>query len=209
MDSLLKRKGMVSDEYGQPLIVEVFSAKEMYELIKGDKEYSVDLQTPSYFDVDVLLSEGVQDCFFFIDPSEEKVITSFMDWEDDYYTKALKGITLATNLLVESCMEFLKNSGVCRDSFIVFIKSDDKYYLEIDNKPCGFLDDTDSDKVFKQMLSAISEDVDIEPEVVVLPSIGEGFFFDNTVAVYKTIEDFKDSYLSRNGLEYKTIVSFI
>ncbi|MGV3076362.1 hypothetical protein ACEE21_14860, partial [Clostridium baratii] len=98
MSNFLKRKGMISNEEGYPLIVEVFTAKEMYEMIKGDKEYSVDLQTPSYFDVDVLLSEGVQDCFFFINPSEEKVVTSFMDWEDDYYQKNKKGVTLATNL---------------------------------------------------------------------------------------------------------------
>ncbi|MGV3076477.1 hypothetical protein ACEE21_15490, partial [Clostridium baratii] len=110
---------------------------------------------------------------------------------------------------VESCMDCLRNSGIPRDSFVVFRELKGKYYLEIDNKLCGYLDDGDSDKVFKQMLSSVIEDVGVRPEVVVLPSIGEDFFFDNTVAVYKDHKDFLDSYLSRTGSEYKIIIDFI
>lgn len=81
-------------------------------------------------------------------------------------------------------------------------KKDGLYHLEVDGKNHGYLDGNEEDSEFKIMLSKIFEDVGCQADVVVLPSKGESFFFDDTVAVYQTYDEFMEACKSRGAIEY-------
>lgn len=173
-------------------IVEVFKGKDILSKLKENKkEYLVDCQESCLFSVDILKSSSCKEDFFIIDPMKNKIITRLEGYNDLWFNLNAGYVRKKTLGLVNTCFSILRDGGFSEDNLICFIKeSDGFYYLVIDGERYGYLDKSNEDPEFKNMLTCVFKDVKSSVDVVVLPSKGKNFIFSSTFGVYKRKKDF-------------------
>lgn len=202
-----KREVFFRGTNGEKYILNLLKGKDMYSFIKRKaKDYRVDCQAPIMFSSDVLLSDSCKEEFFFIHPEKSKVIERCKGYDDTWYLLNVSRIKKRTMPYVDDCLKILYKNGFNEDSLVSFIKLDDGYYhLVADGEEFGYLDDSNSDAEFKNMLAYVFKDVGHTVDVVVLPSKGESLLFASTLGVYNKKEDF-DKALKSKGLSNKSFV---
>lgn len=201
MESKCIRKGFVYSEDSIPVMVDIYSRDEMLKKLEGNTEYKVDFQAPNYYDLRSLEKDENAKYFYYFNPFERNVISVYLDWDDTYYEKSLKGVTLASALLVEKCKLELKECGVSDEDFILFRRYKDTFILEVGADVCVSIDSLAF--IYRETIYSILNDTDIDAEVIVFPSKGDDFFFDDAVAVYKSFKDFEEAYYGRTDVKYK------
>lgn len=178
--------------YYEGNIVEVFKGKDILsKLKKNKKEYLVDCQESCLFSVNILESSSYKEDFFIIDPMKNKIITRLEGYNDLWFNLNVGYVRKKTLGLVNTCFSILRDGGFSEDNLICFIKeSDGFYYLVIDGERYGYLDKSNEDPEFKNMLTCVFRDVKSSVDVVVLPSKGKNLIFSSTLGVYKRKKDF-------------------
>lgn len=173
-------------------IVEVFKGKDILsKLKKNKKDYLVDCQASCLFSVDILKSSSCKDDFFIINPTKNKIITRLEDYSDLWFNLNVGCVKKKTLGYVNTCFSILRDGGFSEDSLICFIKeSDGFYHLVIDGERYGYLDKSNEDPEFKNMLTCVFKDIKSSVDVVVLPSKGKDLIFSSTIGVYKSKKDF-------------------
>lgn len=197
-----KRELYYEAENGSGFIVEVIKGRDMYsKALRLGGIFKVDCQSPLLFDCDILMSSSCASEYFYINPEKSNIISRCDSYNDSWYYLNVGNIKNKTYKLVEDCLKVLLKNGFMDTSLVAFIKGDDGYYhLVVDGESYGYLDDSSSDIEFKNMLTGVFKDIHFSAEVVVLPSRGKHMFFSDTVAIYRTVDDFREACRSKRVL---------
>lgn len=175
------------------VFVRVYKGLDMYRklgLMKG--RYGVNMGEDYLAKVDLLKTYNYSNKYFYFTPNKSLEITYLRGYSDYWYTKAFKKLSKNTIKLIPTCLKYFKSNGIGSDSLAVFILGNDgRYYLKIDGEDSGFIDfDSEGDEEFKKLINSIKSDLNYAPGAIVFPSEGDFFFFKDTVAVYRYVEDF-------------------